>query len=92
MSKNSAQWLVYILRCEDGSLYTGITTDLEKRLKCHRSGKGAKYLRGKTIRETCYLEEGHTRSSATKREMAIKKLSRDQKMELVSSFTKPQPT
>ncbi len=77
-------WLVYIILCSDNTLYTGITNNMEKRWAMHEEGKGAKYFRGRRPEKLAYLEEGHTRSSATKREMEIKKLSRTQKCRLLS--------
>nr|MBQ8245211.1 GIY-YIG nuclease family protein [Oscillospiraceae bacterium] len=79
-------WHLYILRCKDGSLYTGITTDVEKRLEAHRSGKGAKYTRGRGPLELVYREECGTHSDALKREWEIKKLSREQKQELIAEY------
>lgn len=75
---------VYILRCGDGSLYTGWTNDLEKRLAAHRSGKGAKYTRGRGPVTLVYAEDFPDKSSAMKREAAIKKLSRPQKEALIA--------
>ena len=72
-------WYLYILRCGDGTLYTGITTDVEKRLEAHRSGKGAKYTRGRSPLELIYREECGSHSDALKRELTVKKLSREQK-------------
>ena len=72
-------WYLYMLRCGDGSLYTGITTDVEKRLEAHRAGKGAKYTRGRLPLELAHQEECGSHSDALKREAAIKKLSRKQK-------------
>ena len=76
-------WKVYILRCGDGSLYTGITTDIQSRLEAHSSGKGAKYTRGRGPLELVYAEECPDKSTALKREMAIKHLSRAEKLELI---------
>ena len=76
MDKN---WYLYILRCGDGTLYTGITTDVEKRLEAHRSGKGAKYTRGRSPLELIYREKCGSHSDALKRELTVKKLSREQK-------------
>ena len=73
----------YILRCGDGSLYTGITTDVEKRLEAHRSGKGAKYTRGRSPLELKYWEGCGTHSDALKRELEIKHLSREEKLALI---------
>lgn len=67
-------WFVYMIRCTDGSLYTGITTDMQRRLAQHASRRGAKYFRGRAPGEVVYLEDGHTRSSASRREAQIKKL------------------
>ena len=72
-------WYLYILRCGDGTLYTGITTDVEKRLEAHRSGKGAKYTRGRSPLELAYQEVCGSHSDALKREAEVKKLSRKQK-------------
>ena len=72
-------WKLYILRCGDGTLYTGITTDVEKRLEAHRSGKGAKYTRGRSPLELIYREKCGSHSDALKRELTVKKLSREQK-------------
>lgn len=77
-----SQWYLYILRCGDGSLYTGITTDVEKRLEAHRSGKGAKYTRGRGPLELVYRESCGTHSDALKRELEIKKLTKAQKSAL----------
>ena len=76
-------WKLYILRCGDGSLYTGITTDVEKRLEAHRSGKGAKYTRGRGPLELVYSEECGDHSTALKREWEIKQLSRDEKEKMI---------
>ena len=77
-------WYVYILRCGDGTLYTGITTDVERRLEAHRQGKGAKYTRGRGPLELAYQEKCGTHSEALKREYAIKQLSREEKEQLIS--------
>lgn len=77
-----SQWYLYILRCGDGSLYTGITTDVEKRLEAHRSGKGAKYTRGRGPLALVYRESCGTHSDALKRELEIKKLTKAQKSAL----------
>lgn len=76
-------WYLYILQCGDGSLYTGITTDVEKRLEAHRSGKGAKYTRGRSPLELKYWEACGTHSDALKRELEIKHLSREEKLALI---------
>jgi len=84
-STESHSWIVYILKCGDGSLYTGITTDLEHRLTQHRSAKGAKYTRSHLPVSVVYTEETTDRSSASIRESEIKKLSRAQKLRLISN-------
>jgi len=75
-------WYLYILRCGDGSLYTGITTDVERRLETHRRGRGAKYTRGRGPLELLYREACGTHSDALKRELAVKKLTALQKQAL----------
>ena len=72
-------WYLYILCCRDDTLYTGITTDVEKRLEAHRTGKGAKYTRGRAPLELVYRETCGSHSDALKRELEIKKLSRAEK-------------
>ena len=79
-------WIVYIIRCSDDSLYTGITTGLERRFEEHRSHpRGARYFNGRNPVEVVYREDGHTRSSASRREWVIKKLSRQEKLLLIST-------
>lgn len=74
---------VYVLECADGSLYTGYTTDLERRIGEHNDGTGAKYTRGRTPVELVYTERFESRSAAMSREYAIKHLSRAEKEALV---------
>lgn len=76
-------WHLYILRCKDGTLYTGITTDVEKRLEVHRAGKGAKYTRGRAPLELVYTEKCENHSHALKRELEIKALPREKKRQLI---------
>ena len=76
-------WKLYILRCGDGTLYTGITTDVERRLEEHRSGKGAKYTRGRAPLELVYMETGMDKSTALKRELEIKGWPRLEKEKLI---------
>lgn len=76
---------VYILECADGSLYTGWTNDIENRLSAHNRGMGAKYTRGRGPVKLVYIEYLPDRSSALRREAAIKKLSRDKKRSLIAS-------
>ena len=79
------QWCVYMLRCGDGTLYTGMTDDFEKRLAAHRSGRGAKYTRGRQPIEPVYCEPCESRSAALKREYAIKRLARAEKLQLIGT-------
>lgn len=74
---------VYVLECADGSLYTGYTTDVERRLAEHRAGEGARYTRGRTPVELVHAESYATRSEALTREHAVKQLSRAEKERLV---------
>lgn len=78
-------WFVYMLRCSDGSLYTGYTDDVQRRLSVHNSGKGAKYTRSRLPVEVVYREEVPDKSAAMRREAAIKKLTRKQKMLLMET-------
>jgi putative endonuclease len=86
MKASTGTWSLYIIEASDASLYTGITTDVERRfdehLNCH---KGAKYFNGRSPVRIVYREEGHDRSSASRREAEIKKLSRSEKQRLISS-------
>lgn len=79
-------WYLYILRCKDGTLYTGITTDVEKRFDAHQSGKGAKYTRGRSPLELVYREACGTHSNALKREIAVKRLTREQKQAMIDTY------
>lgn len=76
-------WFVYMLRCGDGSLYTGCTNDLRRRLKAHQSGRGAKYTRSRQPVALVYREELPDRSAALRREAAVKRLTRAQKLALI---------
>lgn len=80
-----ARWSVYILRCAGGTLYTGVTTDVNRRVRQHNAGRGAAYTRAHRPVRLVYLERDHTRSGALIREAAIKRLSRDRKTALVRS-------
>ena len=82
---------VYILRCSDGTLYTGWTNDLEKRLLAHNEGKGAKYTRARRPCELMYYEEFESKSEALKREAAIKRLSRSDKLKLIQDKHRTHP-
>ena len=77
------QWTVYILECRDGTLYTGITDDLDRRLKAHNAGKGAKYTRGRGPVVLKYREFCADHSAALRREVEVKRLSRVQKWSLI---------
>jgi putative endonuclease len=78
-------WSVYIILCSDNSLYTGISIDVSRRFNQHASGQGAKYFRGRQPKQLVYLEPGHNRSSASKREIDLKKLSRVEKSRIITS-------
>jgi len=83
-------WYVYMIRASDGSLYTGVTTDVQRRFSEHKSPeKGARFFRGRKPLQVVHTESYPDRSSALKRESDIKKLSRDQKLELVGEGSKP---
>lgn len=85
------RWFVYILRCADGTFYTGMTDDVIRREAVHNSGKGAKYTRGRTPVHVVYSEECESYSAALKRECAIKKLHRQEKIELLQQANSPKP-
>ena len=84
-------YYVYILKCCDGTLYTGITTDVQKRLATHNSGKGAKYTRSRLPVTLLYQEPQPDKSAALKRENAIKALTRPQKLALIDTYTEKHP-
>ncbi|MDD2734765.1 MAG: GIY-YIG nuclease family protein [Desulfuromonadaceae bacterium] len=86
-AESQAKWHVYIIRCSDNSLYTGITTDIDRRFRRHAVGKGAKYFRGRTPQQVVYREENHSRSSAARREYCIKRMNRAEKELLVADFS-----
>jgi putative endonuclease len=77
-------WFVYILRCEDGSLYTGITTDVDRRFQEHQNGDGGAYTNSFGAEEIVYTEAVENKSQALIREHEIKQLSREEKEKLVS--------
>ncbi len=77
------RWAVYILRCGDGSLYTGATCDVERRLRQHRSGRGARYTRSRLPLALVYLERARDRGSALRREAALKQLTRAEKLGVI---------
>ena len=76
-------WYLYILRCGDGTLYTGITTDVDKRFEVHAAGKGAKYTRGRGPLTLEYRETCGDHSDALKRELEVKAMTRQQKEALI---------
>ena len=76
---------VYMLECADGSLYTGWTPDLEKRLRQHNTGRGSKYVRSRLPAQLRYTESYDTRADAMRREYALKKLSRSDKLALIEN-------
>lgn len=77
---------LYILLCKDNSLYTGITTDLERRFQEHKDGKGSKYTQSRGVKKIVYTEPFKTRSAASKREAEIKGFNRQKKLQLVDMF------
>lgn len=80
------EYQVYILRCGDGTLYTGSTNDLARRLRAHQSGRGAKYTRSRLPVELVYREPAADRSAALRREAAIKRMSRAEKLALAAGW------
>lgn len=79
----TGKYTVYILRCGDGTLYTGITNDLPRRLNTHNAGRGAKYTRARLPVELAYCEEAPDKPAALRRELAIKAMTREQKLKLI---------
>lgn len=79
------EWSLYILRCGDGSLYTGIAVDVQKRFAAHCAGRGAKYTRGRGPLEIVYREVCGEHSDALRRELAIKALSKEEKEQLIKN-------
>lgn len=88
MKTHSKQWQLYILKCADGSLYTGITNNLERRLAAHKAGKGAKYTRGRAPLKLVYTKRFKTKSAALKAELQIKSLTRAAKLKLIDKAAK----
>lgn len=88
MSAQSAtgSYTVYVMRCSDGSLYTGIAADLSLRIKEHNAGRGSRYTRSRLPVHLAYQERAGSRSEALKRELQIKRLSRKAKLLLCSSY------
>lgn len=79
-------WFLYIVECTDASYYTGITTDIDRRIDEHNTGKGAKYTQGRGPVSVVYTENFEDRSQASKREFEIKALTKDQKKKLIQSL------
>ena len=87
MGVDGLEYIVYILRCGDGSLYTGITNDLERRVAVHNSGKGGKYTRSHLPVTPVYWESVPDKSTALRRELSVKAMTRAEKLELIGTFT-----
>jgi len=83
MPSSNAKWFIYMIRCHGGQLYTGITTDVERRFGEHQQGKGAKFLRGKQPLQLVFSEKIGNRSEALKMELTVKKLRRSEKELLI---------
>jgi predicted GIY-YIG superfamily endonuclease len=79
-----ARWFVYIVRCRDGSLYTGISTDVDQRVATHNAGRGARYTRPRLPVTVVHVEHKRSRSTALRREAAIKALSRAEKLSMLN--------
>lgn len=91
MTDTAENWSLYIIEASDKSLYTGITTDVERRFAEHLTGaRGAKYFNGRSPIRVVYRETGHDRSSASKREAAVKQMSRREKENLIAQQPEPQ--
>ncbi len=88
MANQDSLWLVYLLRCRDGSLYCGVTKDLRARLALHRSGKGSKYVRSRLPVEVAFSTKKMTSSEAFGLERQVKKLSADKKLEFLQLVDK----
>ena len=88
MTDDPANWSIYIIEASDASLYTGVTTDIDRRFAEHLQGsRGARFFNGRQPVRVVYREHGHTRSSACRREAEIKKLSRSEKQCLIAART-----
>ena len=85
--KDTKVYYTYMVRCSDGTLYTGYTTDLHQRVRTHNAKKGAKYTKTRTPVELVYYETFETKQLALKREAAIKKLTRKEKLSLIEAST-----
>jgi putative endonuclease len=89
---STADWQLYLVRCADGSLYTGIATDVERRFAEHQAGRGAKYLRGRGPLQLVYRQPAGDRGQALRLELAIKRLSKQEKEALVRGSRAPLPS
>ncbi len=78
-------YYVYLIECEDGTIYTGVTTDIQRRFKEHSSGKGGTYTRSKKVKKVLYTEKYKDRSGALKRESEIKGWRREKKLNLIKN-------
>jgi putative endonuclease len=85
MPEKDAEWSLYMVRCRDGKLYTGIATDIERRIAEHRAGKGAKYLRGRAPLKLVFKKRIGSRSLALKVEQTIKKLPKCRKEKIIEA-------
>jgi predicted GIY-YIG superfamily endonuclease len=85
----ASSWLVYVLRCRDGTLYTGVTTDLDRRVAAHAAGRGARYTRGRGPFAVVHVEVIGPRGAALRREHAFKRLSRAEKLTVLASRARP---
>ena len=83
MEEEGKDWYLYILRCADNTLYTGITVDVKKRLEAHEAGRGAKYTRGRGPLTVVYTERCGSHSEALKRERTVKAMKREQKERMI---------
>lgn len=81
-------YYVYMLLCGDDTIYTGISTDVERRVEEHRSGKGARYTRAKGVKRLLHTERKRSRSTASKREAEIKRMTREEKLALIVASKK----
>lgn len=91
MIATSTGWACYLLECSDGTLYCGITNDLDKRLAAHNAGEGAKYTRGRIPVRLVHVESHADKSAALKREMQIKRMARDKKRLLCADAGRRKP-
>jgi len=88
IAENITEWFIYLVRCRNGNLYTGISTDVTRRFTEHQAGKGAKYLRGKGPLELVYQQRVGSRSEALKAEIAVKKMPKQAKERMLKQAQK----